>query len=354
MLPTALLNLWYLQVLVQVASERSHWDAISTPPPTILTPHTRPWVSCLPGLGSVVPSCLSLWSRCTVVARQLEEGRKSAIFFFLRMGLSSLCDPFYCVPHVVGLPPTKSDLKGFPPQTDQLPVFQGTCAGNLGYHHWSWPQSLCFSRTYWTCGGWVSWGRGDVEREGSGSWGEGPIGVWVPLWRCWGFPDSSVGKETACNAGDPSSIPGSGRSTEEGIGYLLQYSWASLVAQLVKNLPAMQGTWVWSLGWKDCLKKGKTTHPSILAWRIPWGHRVEHKWAIFTLRMLSSTQPFHTGIWVPVIYQSRSQGWLEWASRCLPARKGDSNVTDPHQTPVWGHLLFIQQTGGEHLLYARH
>ena len=50
-----------------------------------------------------------------------------------------------------------------------------------------------------------------------------------------GFPDSSVGKEFACNAGDPGSIPGSGRSTEEGIGYPLQYSWASLVAQLVKN-----------------------------------------------------------------------------------------------------------------------
>ena len=59
-----------------------------------------------------------------------------------------------------------------------------------------------------------------------------------------GFPDSSVGKESACNAGDPSSIPGSGTSAGEGIGYPLQYSWASLVAQLVKNLPAMQEFWV--------------------------------------------------------------------------------------------------------------
>jgi len=58
------------------------------------------------------------------------------------------------------------------------------------------------------------------------------------------FPDSSFGKESACNAGDPSSIPGSGRSTGEGIGYPLQYSWASLVAQLIKNPPAIQGTWV--------------------------------------------------------------------------------------------------------------
>ena len=62
--------------------------------------------------------------------------------------------------------------------------------------------------------------------------------------RFMGFPDSSVDKESACNAGDPSLIPGSGRCTGEGIGYPLQYSWASLVAQMVKNLPAMQETWV--------------------------------------------------------------------------------------------------------------
>ena len=65
-------------------------------------------------------------------------------------------------------------------------------------------------------------------------------------------------------------IPGLGRSTEEGIGYPLQYSWASLVAQLVKNPPAMQDSWVQSLGWEDPLEKGTITHSSILAWRIPW------------------------------------------------------------------------------------
>ena len=85
-----------------------------------------------------------------------------------------------------------------------------------------------------------------------------------------GFPDSSVGKEYACNAGDPGSIPGSGRSPGEGIGYPLQYSWASLVAQLVKNPPVMRETWAQSLGWEDSLEKGKATHSSILAWRIPW------------------------------------------------------------------------------------
>ena len=70
------------------------------------------------------------------------------------------------------------------------------------------------------------------------------------------FPDSSVGKESVCNAGDPSSISGLGRSTGEGIGYLLQYSWASLVTQLVKNLPAMQETPVQFMGWEDPLEKG--------------------------------------------------------------------------------------------------
>ena len=80
-----------------------------------------------------------------------------------------------------------------------------------------------------------------------------------------GFLDSSVGKESACNAGDPSSIPGSGRSAGEGRGYPLQYSWASLVAHLVKNLPAMWETWVLSLSWEDPLEKGKATHSSILA-----------------------------------------------------------------------------------------
>ena len=63
-------------------------------------------------------------------------------------------------------------------------------------------------------------------------------------------------------------IPGSGRSPGEGLGYPLQYSWASLVAQLVKNLPAMWDTWVQSLGWEDPLEKGKATHSTIVAWRI--------------------------------------------------------------------------------------
>ena len=94
---------------------------------------------------------------------------------------------------------------------------------------------------------------------------------------------SSAGKESTCNLS-----PGSGSSTEEGIGYPFQYSLASLVAQLVKNLPAMREVWVRSLGWEDPLEKGKATHSSILPWRIPgtihsmglqW---VGKDWATFT------------------------------------------------------------------------
>ena len=80
-----------------------------------------------------------------------------------------------------------------------------------------------------------------------------------------GFPDSSLGKESACNEEDPSSIPGSGRLPGEGLGYPLQYSWTSLVAQMVKNTPTMWETWVRSLCWEDPLEKGKATDSSILA-----------------------------------------------------------------------------------------
>ena len=84
------------------------------------------------------------------------------------------------------------------------------------------------------------------------------------------FLGSSAGKESACNVGDPSLIPRSGRSPREELGYPLQYSWASLVGQMVKNPPAMWETGVQSLGWEDPLEKGMTTPSSILAWRIQW------------------------------------------------------------------------------------
>ena len=100
--------------------------------------------------------------------------------------------------------------------------------------------------------------------------------LFLPTYSKWefhsfqGFLGSSAGKESAYEVGDCISIPRLGRSAGEGISYPLQYSWASLVAQLVKNPPPMRETWVQSLGWEDPLEKGKAIHSSILAWRTPW------------------------------------------------------------------------------------
>ena len=86
-----------------------------------------------------------------------------------------------------------------------------------------------------------------------------------------GFPHNSVGKDSASNAGDPGSIPVSGRSAGAGIEYPLQCSWASLVSQLVNNPSAMRETWVQSLVGKiPWGRERKATHSSILAWRISW------------------------------------------------------------------------------------
>ena len=103
-----------------------------------------------------------------------------------------------------------------------------------------------------------------------------------------GFPGSSAGKESACNAGDPRSIPGLGRSPGEGIGCPLQYSWTSLVAQTVKNLPAMKETWFQSLDWENpwwrawqptpVFLPGKFHWQRSLASYSPWGCRVRHDW----------------------------------------------------------------------------
>ena len=82
-------------------------------------------------------------------------------------------------------------------------------------------------------------------------------------------------------------IPESGSSPGKGIGYPLQYSWASLVAQLVKNVPAMWENWVQSLGWEDPLEEGMATHSSILAWRIPW---TEEPGGLLSMALQSQTQ----------------------------------------------------------------
>ena len=115
------------------------------------------------------------------------------------------------------------------------------------------------------------------------------MGEIIPAGGCFfrlkyiGFIGSSAGKESACSARDPGSIPGLGRSVEEGIGCPLQYSWASLVAQLVKNSPVVQETWVHSQGREDPLEKWIATHSSILAWvaeldRTEWLSLYYHSW----------------------------------------------------------------------------
>ena len=91
-----------------------------------------------------------------------------------------------------------------------------------------------------------------------------------------GFPHNSAGKESTCSGRDPSSIPRLGRSTDDGIGYPLQYSWASLVAQLVKNPPAMRQTWVWSLFWEDPWRRERLPTPVFWPGEFhglcsPWG-----------------------------------------------------------------------------------
>ena len=104
----------------------------------------------------------------------------------------------------------------------------------------------------------------------------------------------SAGKESTCNAGDPSSVPEWGSSPREGIGYPIQNSWASLMAQTVKNPPEMWETWVQSLGWEDLLEKGIATHSIILAWRIPNGQRSLMGYHPWGLRELDTTEGLST------------------------------------------------------------
>ena len=123
----------------------------------------------------------------------------------------------------------------------------------LNGHGFGWTPGVDDGQGGLTCCS--SWGCKELDTTERLNWTE--------------LPGSSVGKESACIAGDPHLIPGSGRFPGEGIGYPFQYSGTSFVAQ-IKNLPAMQETWVQPLGWEDPLEKGKATHSSILTWRIPW------------------------------------------------------------------------------------
>ena len=112
----------------------------------------------------------------------------------------------------------------------------------------------------------------------------------------------SAGRESACSSGDPGLIPGLGGSPGEGIGYPLQYSWDSLVAQTVKNnAPTTRETWVQSLGWEDTLEESMATHSNVRAWRIPvdrgvwWAivHGASKSW----MRLSTATKhiSFHPG-----------------------------------------------------------
>ena len=115
----------------------------------------------------------------------------------------------------------------------------------------------------------------------------------LPLWLIWW--------RIHLQWGDPGSIPGWGRSPGEGTGYPFQHSWASFVAQLVKNQPAIRETWVKSLGWEDPPEEATTTLSSVLAWKIAWTihgvtksrtwmsnfHSLEISWCKFTLKIYS-------------------------------------------------------------------
>ena len=110
------------------------------------------------------------------------------------------------------------------------------------------------------------------------------------------FPGSSAGKESACNAGDPGSIPGSGKPPRGGIGYPLQYSWASLVAQMVKNPPSMQKTWVWFLVRKDPLLEGMQPTPVFLPRESLWTERLTDHGVAKSLAWLSKSAQHSTVI----------------------------------------------------------
>ena len=133
-----------------------------------------------------------------------------------------------------------------------------------------------------------------------------------------GFLGSSAGKESACNAGDSGSVPESGRSPGEGIGYPLQYAWASLVVQMVKNLPAMWEACVWSLGWEDPWvgkipwRRAMATHSSFLAWRIPWTEELDGLHGVPKSRTQLSDWAQHSTQWFNRRQDTGSLGLVPW------------------------------------------
>ena len=148
-----------------------------------------------------------------------------------------------------------------------------------------------------------------------------------------GFPDSSVGKESSCNAGDPSSIPGLGKSAGEGIVYPLQYSWISLVAQLVKNPPAVQETQLQSLAWEGPWRRERLPTPVFWPGEFhglysPWGLKESDR----TERLsLSSKMKMPTGL---------PGDTCGWRCRALGGKAGMCvHPTQPRPVPQAGKLL---------------
>ena len=129
-----------------------------------------------------------------------------------------------------------------------------------------------------------------------------------------GFPGSSAGKEATCNAGDPSSIPGLGTSTGDGIGYPFQFSWASLVAEMVKNPPAMRETWVRSLGWEDPLEEGLATHSIFLPEELPWTEEPGGLQSMRSQRVWHNQVTKHS----TALYRLQHlyfKAWMSWSKR---------------------------------------
>ena len=150
------------------------------------------------------------------------------------------------------------------------------------------------------------------------------------------FPHSSAGKESSWNAGDPGSIPGSERSAREGISYPLQYSWASLVAQLVKNPPAIRETWIWALGWEDPLRRESL--PTLVFWPgefhglySPWGHKESDttEWLHFLFPFLCSLLLRAVGFLVLLYLAVHSLGFPCGSDH----KESACNVRDPGLIP---------------------
>ena len=158
-----------------------------------------------------------------------------------------------------------------------------------------------------------------VPFAASASLPQPPVGAALTL----RFPGSSAGKESACNAGDPGSTPGSGRSSGDGIGYPLQYSWTSLVVQMVKNPPTMWETWVQSLSGNIPWRRAWQPTLVFLLGESPWTEEPgglqsmgSQSWTLLSTQYNSLRAPSHC--WELLSFTALpSQGWATWVPDIL-------------------------------------